>query len=132
MNESLVSKSSLALAGIHPVKRRVAAAAAVAASAWPLPAPRCMPAVGRLPTVWPPGPDFIQERILLPRRHVPPPPHTAAATVTTPTCCRRRVTELPPLLLLCTRRACGALEGSSTTQLSFFWSFGKLLLPPKQ
>jgi hypothetical protein len=49
----------------------------------------------------------------------------------TPTC-RRRVTELLPLLLLCTRRACGALEGSSTTQLSFFWSFGKLLLPPKQ
>ena len=41
-----------------------------------------MPAVGRLPTVWPPGPDFIQERILLPRRHVPPPTHAAGATVT--------------------------------------------------
>jgi hypothetical protein len=139
MNESRVLKSSLPLAGIHPVKRRVAAAAAVAASAWPLPAPRCNAggkAAANGVASWAglyPGKNLAAA-----------PPRAAAASRCrryrhcTPTCCRAAAAVLLSCLHWCccartaARRACGALEGSSTTQLSFFWSFGKLLLPPKQ
>ena len=131
-------KSSLALAGIHPVKRRVAAAAAVAASAWPLPAPRCMPAVRRLPTVWPPGPDFIQERILLPRRHVPPPCHTLPPLPSLYAYLlprrRRRVTELPPLVLLCTYRGAPRVwcsRGLLYHSTFFFLVFWKAAFAPE-
>ena len=105
--ESLVLKSSLALAGIHPVKRRVAAAAAVAASAWPLPAPRCKPAAANGVASW---------AGLYPGKNLAAAPPRAATDTRcrryrhyTPTWCRRAAVLLSCLHCCCCARAARAV-----------------------